>query len=173
MPANAIKVVAFDADDTLWCQVDEPRIAPKFTRLDDRRAADDGGFAQELVENAREVLKKLVDNGYVLVFVTMGPEDQVSAFAKAFGIDRFFDFKLSAFDREDKADKISKILKKGKRRLKLKPSEIVYVDDNPSYLATVKARFPDLKTVWAHYRMAPGLLALNDDMEEMHRTHLW
>ena len=173
MRENGFKVIAFDADDTLWYQVDETRIEPKFTRLDDRRVADDGGFAQELVENSREVLQDLVDKGYVLVFITMGPEDQVAAFAKAFGIDRFFDFKLSAFDREDKADKIAKILKKGKRKLKLKPSEIVYVDDNPTYLAAAKTRFPELKTVWAHYRMEPGLLALNDDMEEMHGTRLF
>lgn len=169
MVAGGIKVIVFDVDDTLWYSVDDPRADRKYDVIDDRRVADSPGVAQELVENAREVLQVLVANGYTLAFGTMGPEEQVRAFATAFGIDRYFSFEISAFDRVDKAEKIATVI----ARAGVEPGEVMFVDDNTGYLAAANARFPGVKCVWAHYRMSPGLLALADDVEEMHGFRPW
>jgi len=58
-----IQIIAFDVDDTLWYGVADERVADRFSRLDERRVADGIGTAQELVENAREVLHVLVREG--------------------------------------------------------------------------------------------------------------
>ncbi|NMC06265.1 MAG: HAD family hydrolase [Candidatus Lokiarchaeota archaeon] len=174
MNAPVVKIVVFDVDDTLWHGKDDPRATGRFQRIDDRLVSDGDGHAQELVLNALEVLEKLRAGGYRLALATMGPEDQVHAFMQAFGIDTFFDFGLSAFDREDKADKIERILRKAASDdPDVTPSQIVFVDDNQAYLAAVNARFPGVKCVWAHYAMEPGLLMFAEDMAEMHELRLW
>ncbi|MHA1682145.1 MAG: HAD family hydrolase [Promethearchaeota archaeon] len=170
----SIKVIVFDIDDTLWYSVDDERsMNRRFDRLGDRRVADHVGSAQELVENAREVLRILSEKGFILAIGTMGPEDQVRGFMEAFGIADFFNFGISKFDRNDKADKIEHTLLKAREFMDLDADEIVFVDDNLGYLKAVNDRFPGVKCVWAHFRMPPGLLMLNEDMEEMHGLKLW
>ncbi|MEX2684527.1 MAG: HAD-IIIC family phosphatase [Candidatus Sigynarchaeota archaeon] len=174
MNAGKVKIVVFDVDDTLWHGIDDSRAIGRFQRIDDRRVSDGDGHAQEIVPNAKVVLEKLRSQGYRLALATMGPEDQVRLFTRAFGIESFFDFDLSAFDREDKADKIERILcKAANDDPDISPSQLVFVDDNPAYLAAVNVRFPDARCVWAHYAMEPGLLMLHEDMVEMHGFPLW
>nr|MDO8088383.1 magnesium-dependent phosphatase-1 [Candidatus Sigynarchaeum springense] len=174
MDAGKVKIVVFDVDDTLWHGVDDPRAAGRFQRVDDRLVSDGDGHAQEIVPNAKEVLGKLRSQGYRLALATMGPEYQVRLFTRAFGIEHYFDFDLSAFDREDKADKIAHILRKAASDdPDIAPSQLVFIDDNQAYLAAVNARFPDARCVWAHYAMEPGLLMLHEDMVEMHGFPLW
>jgi magnesium-dependent phosphatase-1 len=174
METGKVKIVVFDVDDTLWHGVDEPRAVGRFQRVGDRLVSDGDGHAQELVPNTREALEKLDSQGYRLALATMGPEDQVRLFMEAFGIDRHFDFGLSAFDREDKADKIERILRKAASDdPDIAPSQLVFVDDNQGYLAAVNARFAEARCVWAHYVMEPGLLMLGEDMVEMHGFPLW
>jgi len=103
----------------------------------------------------------------------MGPEDQVRAFMAGFGIDHLFDFSISAFDREDKGEKIEKIWRRASEAMDIAPGQILYVDDNLGYLKVANDRLPDVKCVWAHFRMSPGLLSLNDDVQEMHGFSLW
>ncbi len=174
MDTGKVKIVVFDVDDTLWHGVDDPRAIGRFQCIDARQVSDGDGHAQEIVPNAREVLEKLRSRGYRLALATMGPEDQVRLFTRAFGIERYFDFDLSAFDREDKADKIERILlKAASDDPDIAPSQLVFVDDNQGYLAAVNARFPDARCVWAHYAMEPGMLMLDEDMVEMHGFPLW
>jgi magnesium-dependent phosphatase-1 len=174
MGRSKVKIVVFDVDDTLWHGVDDPRATGRFRRIGDRLVSDGDGHAQEIVPNAKEVLEKLRSLGYRLALATMGPEDQVRLFTEAFDIEQYFDFGLSAFDREDKADKIELILRKAvSDDPDIVPSQLVFVDDNQGYLAAVNARFPDARCVWAHYVMEPGLLMLGEDMEEMHGFPLW
>jgi magnesium-dependent phosphatase-1 len=169
MDTCKVKIVVFDVDDTLWHGIDDPRATGRFQRIDDRLVSDGDGHAQEIVPNAIDVLEKLGSLGYRLALATMGPEDQVRLFMRAFGIEQCFDFGLSAFDREDKADKIEHILRKAANDdPDIMPSQIVFVDDNQAYLGAVNLRFPDVKCVWAHYAMDPGLLMLDEDMAEMH-----
>jgi magnesium-dependent phosphatase-1 len=169
MIINNVKIIVFDVDDTLWHGVDDARAIGRFHFIDDRLVSDGDGHAQELVPNARHVLERLSTRDYVLALATMGPEDQVRMFMDAFRISRFFDFSLSAFDREDKADKIEHVLlKAASEDPSISPSQLVFVDDNPGYLGAVNVRFPDVKCVWAHYVMEPGLLMLDEDMVEMH-----
>ncbi len=174
MGTSKVKIVVFDVDDTLWHGIDDPRATGRFQRFDDRLVSDGDGHAQEIVQNASEVLEKLRSQGYRLALATMGPEDQVRLFTRAFGIEQYFDFGLSAFDREDKADKIERILcMAASDDPDIAPSHLVFVDDNQGYLAAVNARFPDARCVWAHYVMEPGLLMLGEDKEEMHGFPLW
>ena len=168
-----IKLVVFDIDDTLWYSVDDAEAVYRFEPISERRVADHVGHAQELVPNARKVLRILKEKGYEIGIGTMGPEDQVKSFMKGFGIENFFDFSISAFDREDKDLKILKILEAAQEKMTIEPKEIVFIDDNLGYLQAVNSRFPDVKCIWAHYRMEPGLCMLNEDMEEMHGFSLW
>lgn len=115
----------------------------------------------------------LAKEGYKLALATMGPEDQVRAFMVAFGIDHLFDFSISAFDREDKGEKIEKIWRRASVFMDVAPGQILYVDDNLGYLKAANDHLPDVKCTWAHFRMSPGLLALNEDVQEMHGFSLW
>lgn len=175
-PVKPIKVVVFDIDDTLWHAIDfdDGMARDRFDVIDGRRVADHPGHAQELVENAREVLEILSKKGYVVAIATMGPQDQVRSFMEGFGITKHFDFEISAFERVDKAEKIAHILDRANELgMGVAPSELLFVDDNMGYLKAVNERFPEVKCVWAHYFMPPGLLALNEDVEEMHGFSLW
>ncbi|MHA1699274.1 MAG: hypothetical protein ACTSWN_10580, partial [Promethearchaeota archaeon] len=88
-------------------------------------------------------------------------------------IEKYFNFEISAFDRQDKADKIEHVLLKVNEFQDVKPSELIFVDDNFVYLKAVNDRFPDVKCIWAHYRMPPGLKMLNIDAKEMYGIELW
>ncbi|MBD3188080.1 HAD-IIIC family phosphatase [Candidatus Bathyarchaeota archaeon] len=175
VPMANVKIIVFDVDDTLWYSVADDRALERFKRLDERRVSDHVGHAQELVENASTVLHSLVDLGYILCLGTMGPESQVRSFMEAFELDHIFNFQLSLFDRVDKAEKIRHTLSMANEILDepVHPKDVVFVDDNMGYLKDVNDAFPDVKCVWAHYRMPPGLRALNADMVEMHGVKLW
>ncbi|MHA1794136.1 MAG: HAD family hydrolase [Promethearchaeota archaeon] len=171
---NQVKIIIFDIDDTLWHAVDDDRAINRFERIDERRVTDQPGVAQELVENAHEVLKLLNEKGYVLAIGTMGPEDQVRMFMKAFGIFQYFNFEISKFDRVDKADKVEHTLLKAREFMEVEPEQIVFVDDNLGYLQAVNERFPGVKCIWgAQFQMSPGLKLLNEAMEEQYGIKLW
>lgn len=172
MNSQLIKIVVFDIDDTLWYSVAAPDAIKRFERLDDDRVADHTGFAQQLMPNAREVLDILKEKGYILAIATMGPEDQVRSFMEGFGIEGYFNFEISAFEREDKGEKIAKILADVNEITDVAPGEMVYVDDNLGYLNAAKKRFPELKCVLA-WSFREDMKTLNEVLEEEHGIKLW
>ena len=73
----------------------------------------------------------------------------------------------------DKDEKISFTLQEARKKMDVSPSDIMFVDDNMGYLATVNKSFPDVKGIWAHYYASPGLEMLNEDAEECFGFNLW
>ncbi|MFX0098489.1 MAG: HAD family hydrolase [Candidatus Hodarchaeota archaeon] len=164
--------MVFDIDDTLWYSVDAPDAIKRFGRLEGDRVADHVGYAQQLVPNAREVLDILKDKGYILAIATMGPEEQVRSFMKGFGIADYFNFEISAFMREDKGEKIAKILEGVNKITNVAPGELVYADDNLGYLNAAKKRFPEIKCVLA-WSFKQDMKTLNEALQEEHGITLW
>jgi FkbH-like protein len=130
---DMVKLVIVDIDDTLWRGV-----AAEQNESEPGPEALEGwplGFA--------EALGHLKRRGVVLAIASKNDEGRVAqilsrTYGRRLCLD---DFAVRKINWEPKADSIEKIL----HELNLLPRNVVFIDDNPSERAAVKAAFPEIR----------------------------
>jgi FkbH-like protein len=130
---DLVKLVIVDVDDTLWRGV-----AAEQSESELGLEALEGwplGFA--------EALGHLKRRGVVLAIASKNDESRVAeilsrSYGRRLCLD---DFAIRKINWQPKADNIEKIL----RETKLLARNVVFIDDNPSERAAVKAAFPDIR----------------------------
>jgi FkbH-like protein len=130
---DMVKLVIVDIDDTLWRGV-----AAEQSESELGLAALEGwplGFA--------EALGHLKRRGVVLAIASKNDEGRVAqilsrTYGRRLCLD---DFAVRKINWQPKADSIEKIL----HEVNLLPRNVVFVDDNPSERAAVKAAFPEIR----------------------------
>ena len=130
---DMVKLVIVDIDDTLWRGVAAEKSESELG-LD----ALEGwplGFA--------EALGHLKRRGVVLAIASKNDEDRVAQILKRSYGRRLCldDFAVRKINWQPKADNIEKIL----HEINLLPRNAVFIDDNPSERAAVKAAFPEIR----------------------------
>jgi FkbH-like protein len=130
---DMVKLVVVDVDDTLWRGV-----AAEQSESELGLEALEGwplGFA--------EALGHLKRRGVVLAIATKNDEGRVAqilsrSYGRRLCLD---DFAVREINWQPKADSIEKIL----HQINVLPRNVVFIDDNPSERAAVKAAFPEIR----------------------------
>jgi FkbH-like protein len=130
---DMVKLVIVDIDDTLWRGV-----AAEQSENELGNEALEGwplGFA--------EALGHLKRRGVVLAIASKNDEGRVAqilsrSYGRRLSLD---DFAVRKINWQPKADSIEKIL----HEINLLPRNVVFIDDNPSERAAVKAAFPEIR----------------------------
>lgn len=133
------KVIALDLDRTLWSHSDISITNPPFRRLSDSEIMDSSGDFIKLHECARELIRRAKAVGLGLAVISWNRRDVAELALEAFGLREYFDL-LVIENHPNKGLMMEKIVE----AMGVKPSEIVYVDDNPSMVRSVKERFKDI-----------------------------
>jgi len=131
---DAIKMVVFDLDDTLWRGV----AAEKIDGLDFGMTE---GWPLGILEAASYLMKR----GILLAIVSKNDEANVTAiwnelYEHRFPLDNFV---IRKINWESKAQNIAEIL----QQANVRPEAVLFVDDNPVERARVRDRFPDMRVL--------------------------
>lgn len=126
-PRSAAKILAVDADNTLWKGI----------------LTEDGPEALVHCEAFQAGLKELAEAGVVLVLLTKNNEDEVTSFLSGTGgapLLRPDDFACRKVNWAPKAGNLVEAC----RELNLGTDSVVFVDDNPHERAQMKAHLPEV-----------------------------
>ena len=121
-----------------------------------------------------------------MTWVSMGPVWQMRGFIEGFKLDHLFHWDLGTYDRRDKGEKVQIALDHfntqlvryfpyGDERIAkytIRPENVLFVDDNLSYLGRVDSYVHGVKVLFAHYKMDEGMNDFYRDLEEAHEIDL-
>ena len=131
---DAIKLVVFDLDDTLWRGV----AAEKMENIDFGMTE---GWPLGILEAASFLMKR----GILIAIVSKNDEENVieiwnELYQHRFPLDNFVIHKINW---ETKAQNIAEIIEQAN----IRPEAVLFVDDNPVERAHVRNRFPDIRVL--------------------------
>ena len=161
-----IKLVILDLDGTIWDHLDISSLNPPFKVLNDNLIADSKGVKVRLCDGVRELLETIKNSNLLLSIASWNIRDVAIEALKAFNIlEYFIKPKIEPHPRKDIM--ILKLLAELKSEgLKIKPEEILYVDDRDIHLKGIlrnvgKVRFVHMwKDVQNHYELINMILNL-------------
>lgn len=134
----AIRLVVLDCDSTLWEHEDVSTLRPPFTRVDDRTARDARGEVVRLVAGARELLEELRTRGVLVSICSWNRPEPVFGILDQLGLTGYFVHpKVEFHPNKDLmiTALLDELAKEGRR---LRPEEVMFVDDNPRMLEKVR-----------------------------------
>jgi len=131
-----IKLVVFDLDETLWTMrgyVSE-MVLP-FKKVDNNTLVDARGVSLTLFPWVREALSFLKSKGVLIACASYNYFEQAHKALQMLGLIEFFDsLKIELCDKEVLIEQLLK-------EHNLKPSQVLFIDDNPEWIDDVKYHF--------------------------------
>lgn len=135
-----IRLVVFDADDTLWDRSDISALNPPFTRLREDLLVDRSGVRIQLFQGVKEALKELNAKGIVVSMASWNRPQPVFEALRRFGIEEYFTHPKVEF-HPNKHEMIRSLLADlATEGIIMKPEEILYVDDSMRHIDIVREK---------------------------------
>ncbi|MEM1509640.1 MAG: magnesium-dependent phosphatase-1 [Thermofilaceae archaeon] len=139
---GSYKLLALDLDKTIWDHEDVSSTEPPYDRLNRDTISDSKGIFIKLRTGVREVLETLKDREIALAVVSWNLYSKAVAALEAFDLLRLFD--LVIVEPHPRKDLMFSKLLEWSTFHGIKPSEIVFVDDNPEMVEKVKRAWPQV-----------------------------
>ncbi len=143
----AIKLVIFDADNTLWSHLDISKLALPFTLVNGNTISDANTETFCLFVGIRELLSELQRRNIIIALASWNETKPVKEALRLFGIEKFFKIVKAEFHPNKHLmieNILSELLKEG---IKIEPDEILYVDDRTVHLERIVERIGSLHFV--------------------------
>lgn len=145
-----IKLVIFDADDTLWAAhgIWASLLVPPLKRINENEIRDFEGKTIELFEGVRQLLKTLKDRGILISLVSLNDQEpnRVAECLELFELSHHFIYPQVNWN--DKGQNIKKILELlQKNGEKINYNEVIFVDDHLSNINKAKAACPGINAL--------------------------
>jgi len=146
-----IKLVIFDADETLWAAHGywASLLVPPLKKVSDSEIRDSEGKSIHLFDGVRQILETLKNRGILISLVSMNDREpnRVAECLELFGLSHYFTY--PQVNWEDKGQNILRIIEllrknDGKGR---KGEEILVVDDHLSNIGTAIKACPGIKAL--------------------------
>jgi magnesium-dependent phosphatase-1 len=148
-PDTPARLVILDCDRTLWDHEDVSMLRLPFARVDPETVRDADGIRVRLNPGARTLLAHLRDRGILISIASWNHPEPVFAIFALLDLEAFFAHPKVEF-HPHKDQMVARLLAElAADGTPVRPDEIVYVDDNPTMLAKVRAAFPAARTLQA------------------------
>ena len=142
-----ICLVVLDADGTLWDHEDITILTLPFKRISEDSIIDIKGECVNLKNDVRELLRELKKRGIFVTLVTWNKPEHVYQALRLFGIEKYFDYVKAEF-HPNKHLMIKEILQSlEKKGIKLKPEQILYVDDRTVHLEDIRREIGNIRFI--------------------------
>jgi magnesium-dependent phosphatase-1 len=133
-----IKLVVFDADKTLWSHHNVSSLSLPFRLVNCDTLADANGETFWLFQGIRELLEELRTKHIIMTIASWNKPEPVKEALRLFEINPFFMIVKAEFhpDKHHMIEStISELAEKG---TKIRPNEILYIDDRTIHLENVR-----------------------------------
>lgn len=132
-----IRLVVFDADMTLWDHSDISSLILPFKRVDRDSLIDAEENPLNLFNGIRELLQELKKKRIIVALATWNKPEQVVEAIRLLEIEQFFKFVEAEFHPNKHLLVRNILCKLSKEGIKVKPSEVLYVDDQKRHLKDI------------------------------------
>lgn len=146
-----IKLVIFDADDTLWESygIWASLLTPPLKKVSEDEIIDSEGKTIKLFEGVRPLLKTLKDQGILISLVSLNDQEpnRVIECLEIFELNQYFIYpQVNWNDKGQNIKKILELLQKNNDK-KINCNEVIFVDDHLSNINKVKAACPGINAL--------------------------
>ncbi|WXG41560.1 MAG: magnesium-dependent phosphatase-1 [Candidatus Freyarchaeum deiterrae] len=146
-----IKLVIFDADETLWTTYGywASLLVPPLEKVNDSEIRDSEGKRLTLFDGVRQLLETLNDRGILISLVSINDHEpnRVAECLELFELDRFFVYpQVDWGDKGQNIKKVLNLLRENDGKI-LKYDEVLFVDDLLPFIKNAKAACPGIKTL--------------------------
>lgn len=130
-----------DLDGTIWDHLDVSMLNPPFQKVGENVIRDSNGEEIHLHADMIKILKWAKSNGAFTSTLSWNKPSHALSALEAFGIKELFDYHAIEPHpaKEEYAWKIIKTIEK-RHKIKLKPCQIVYIDDRKIHLEGIARR---------------------------------
>ncbi|MEZ0346360.1 MAG: magnesium-dependent phosphatase-1 [Infirmifilum sp.] len=135
-----MRLLILDLDNTLWSHHDISRTEPPYRRISQDTIVDSMGETIKLNPCAAQVLSEAKNKGILLAVASWNNPEKAEEAIVALGLQGFFE-EIVVEPHPYKEKMIRRIL----RKVGVKPSEAVFVDDNSEICRRVRGAYPELK----------------------------
>jgi len=135
-------LVVLDCDKTMWDHPDATSLNPPFSKLSDDEIIDSSSDRVRLNRGLLRFLRYLKLKGHLIAIASWNEPYNVIELLKLFNLKEYFD-EIVVEPHPNKDIMIEKILKK----LKARPQNVIFIDDNPVMHRLVKKKFPSVISV--------------------------
>jgi magnesium-dependent phosphatase-1 len=163
----AIKLVIFDADKTLWSHPDISMLTLPFRLINGNTISDAKTETFRLFAGIHELLSELQRRNVIIALASWNEAKPVNEALRLFGIEKFFKIVKAEFHPNKHfmiENILSELLKEG---IKIKPDEILYVDDRTIHLEKIVERIGPLHFVqmWVDVKTPNEILKLIEHIQ--------
>ncbi len=149
---SMIKLVIFDADETLWASYGYwvSLLVPPLKRINDSEIVDSEGKKITLFNGLRELLKTLKDRGILISLVSLNDSEpnRVMECLEIFGLDHYFTYpQINWGDKGQNIKRVLELLQKNDGKI-VNCDEVIFVDDHMSNINKAT-------------KVCPGIVALH------------
>lgn len=141
-----IRAIVFDADKTLWDHHNISEFEEPLKLVDANTLEDSKGRVLHLFPDVRETLKELKNRGYILGLATWNFEDKANKVLATLDLLQYFDI-IVARPYPYKFLMLSQIIIEinAKTNLKIKPNQILFLDDRRGHFGNIWLYLGDVK----------------------------
>ena len=132
-------LIALDCDRTMWNHPDATRLSPPLKRISDKEVIDSKGEYVKLNEGIIRFLRYVKLKGHKTAVISWNEPQNVFTILSLLDLNKYFD-EIIVEPHPNKALMLEKALNK----LKVKPEEVIFIDDNPRMIEVVRSRFPQV-----------------------------
>jgi len=146
-----IKLVIFDADDTLWAAygIWASLLVPPLKKINEDEIRDFEGKTIKLFEGVRQLLKTLKDRGILISLVSLNDQEpnRVAECLELFELSHYFVYpQVNWNDKGQNIKKILELLQKNDGKT-IQFNEVLFIDDHFSNINKAKAACPGINTL--------------------------
>ncbi|OLC29572.1 MAG: magnesium-dependent phosphatase-1 [Armatimonadetes bacterium 13_1_40CM_64_14] len=134
----AVRLVILDLDRTLWDHHNATELRAPFTRIDEQTVADATGVHVTLQPGARALLDTLRERRILISIASWNQPAPASAILETLGLRDYFvhpKVEFHPYKERTVSDLVRELSEEGVR---LRPEEILYVDDRALHLRRVR-----------------------------------
>ena len=167
----AIKLVAFDADKTLWTHPDISSLILPFKLVNKDIIKDANGETFQLFDGIRELLESLENKKVIIAMASWNKPEPVEEALRLFAIDQFFKIVRAEF-HPDKYLTIESIISELARMgIELNAHEILYVDDRTLHLEQIRKKIGSIHFIqmWVDVKAPNEIMEYVEKMEDNKR----
>jgi len=128
----------------MWNHPDATRLSPPLRRISGEEIIDSKGEHVKLNEGVVRFLRYVKLKGHKTAVISWNEPQNVLTILKLLDLNQYFD-EIIVEPHPNKALMLEKVL----NRLKIKPEEVIFIDDNPRMIEIVRRRFPEV--ICIHY----------------------
>lgn len=163
-----IRLVVFDADKTLWSHPNVSNLTLPFKLVDADTVSDASGETFHLFHGIREVLTTLQKRNIIITVASWNKPEPVQQALKLFNIDKFFRVVKAEFHPNKNLMIESTLSKLADGGVRLKPEEILYVDDRDLHIDKVREKVGAIHFIqmWVDAKNPEEILRYVEEMDK-------